>query len=338
MGKNNQQAAVDYKVFVDPFRVDGAKTFHLASCKTAERGGIDKDGGQEIIKANRDRLSDLQEKLYAQDRWSLLLIFQGMDAAGKDSAIESVFDGVNPQGCDVHSFKQPSTEELDHDVMWRAARRLPERGRIGIFNRSYYEEVLVVRVHPEILAKQKIPARLMTKTIWRERFEDISAFEKYLARNGTVVLKFFLNISKEEQRQRFLNRLEEPSKNWKFSMGDVVERKLWDRYQAAYQDMIRHTAAANAPWHVVPADHKWFARVVIGSTIISTLDKLDLHFPKVDKSELSEFKKVREALEKESKSAVKSQKVAVKNSATGKSEAVSASSPSRTARGPGQRK
>ncbi|WP_439922578.1 polyphosphate kinase 2 family protein [Nitrobacter sp. JJSN] len=338
MGKKNQQDAVDSKVFVDPFRVDGMKAFHLASCKTAERGGIDKDGGQEIIKANRDRLSDLQEKLYAQDRWSLLLIFQGMDAAGKDSAIESVFDGVNPQGCDVHSFKQPSTEELDHDFMWRAARRLPERGRIGIFNRSYYEEVLVVRVHPEILAKQKIPPRLVTKTIWRERFEDISAFEKYLAHNGTVVLKFFLNVSKEEQRQRFLERLEEPAKNWKFSMGDVAERKLWDMYQAAYQDMIRHTASLHAPWHVVPADHKWFARVVIGSTIVSTLDKLDLHFPKVDKSELSEFNKVRKALESEGRSAAGSKKVAVKNSATGKSEAVSASSPSRRPRGPQPRK
>jgi PPK2 family polyphosphate:nucleotide phosphotransferase len=338
MGKKNQQDAVDSKVFVDPFRVDGTKAFHLASCKTAERGGIDKDGGQEIIKANRDRLSDLQEKLYAQDRWSLLLIFQGMDAAGKDSAIESVFDGVNPQGCDVHSFKQPSTEELDHDFMWRGARRLPERGRIGIFNRSYYEEVLVVRVHPEILAKQKIPPRLVTKTIWRERFEDISAFEKYLAHNGTVVLKFFLNVSKEEQRQRFLERLEEPAKNWKFSMGDVAERKLWDKYQAAYQDMIRHTASLHAPWHVVPADHKWFARVVIGSTIVSTLDKLDLHFPKVDKSELSEFNKVRKALESEGKSVVRPKKVAVKNSATGKSEAVSASSPSGGAGGPARTK
>jgi PPK2 family polyphosphate:nucleotide phosphotransferase len=338
MGKKNHLAVADPKIFVDPYRADGTKSFHLASCKTAERGGIDKEMGQEIIKANRDRLSDLQEKLYAQDHWSLLLIFQGMDAAGKDSAIESVFDGVNPQGCDVHSFKQPSTEELDHDFMWRAARRLPERGRIGIFNRSYYEEVLVVRVHPEILANQKIPPRLVTKTIWRERFEDISAFEKYLARNGTVVLKFFLNVSKEEQRQRFLDRLEEPAKNWKFSLGDVAERKLWDKYQAAYQDTIRHTASLNAPWHVVPADHKWFARVVIGATIISTLEKLDLHFPKVDKGELSEFKKVREALENESKSAVRPKKVAVKNAVTEMSGAVSGPLPSGGARGPGRTK
>ena len=317
------------KRYVEPFRVDDTRAFRLASYKTAERGGIDKDSGQEIIKANRDRLSDLQEKLYAQDRWSLLLIFQGMDAAGKDSAIESVFDGVNPQGCDVHSFKQPSTEELDHDFMWRAARRLPERGRIGIFNRSYYEEVLVVRVHPEILAKQKVPPKLVTKNIWRERFEDISAFEKYLARNGTLVLKFFLNVSKEEQRRRFLDRLEEPAKNWKFSMGDVAERKLWDRYQAAYQDMIRHTSSLDAPWHIVPADHKWFARVVVGSAIVGALDRLDLRFPKVDKSELGEFKKVRKALKNENNSALRVKKAAVKHAAGEKSEVASDSSASR---------
>lgn len=308
MSKTSPLLSEQLKRYVEPFRVDGTGAFRLASYKTAERGGIDKDSGQEIIKANRDRLSDLQEKLYAQDRWSLLLIFQGMDAAGKDSAIESVFDGVNPQGCDVHSFKQPSTEELDHDFMWRAARRLPERGRIGIFNRSYYEEVLVVRVHPEILAKQKVPPKLVTKNIWRERFEDISAFEKYLARNGTLVLKFFLNVSKEEQRQRFLDRLEEPAKNWKFSMGDVAERKLWNRYQAAYQDMIRHTSSLDAPWYIVPADHKWFARVVVGSAIVGALDRLDLRFPKVDKSELGEFKKVRKALQNENNSALRVKK------------------------------
>lgn len=322
MSKRSSLSPEQLESFVEPHRVDGSRPFHLTSFKTADRGGIDKDKGQEIIKTNRDRLSDLQEKLYAQNCWSLLLIFQGMDAAGKDSAIESVFDGVNPQGCDVHSFKQPSTEEIDHDFMWRAARRLPERGRIGIFNRSYYEEVLVVRVHPEILAKQKIPLKLVTKNIWRERFEDISAFEKYLARNGTVVLKFFLNVSKEEQRQRFLDRLEEPAKNWKFSMGDVAERDLWDKYQAAYQDMICQTASLHAPWYVVPADHKWFARVVIGSTIVSALERLDLRFPEVDESELSEFKKVREALENEGKSAPKP-KAAAKRAATGKSGAAS---------------
>ena len=247
----------------------------------------------------------MQEKLYAQDRWSLLLIFQGMDAAGKDSAIESVFDGINPQGCQVTSFKQPSSNELDHDFMWRSTIALPQRGRIGIFNRSYYEECLVVRVHPEILAKQKIPPELVGKHIWRDRFEDIAAFEKYLARNGTVVLKFFLNVSKEEQRQRFLDRLDEPAKNWKFSGADIAERALWGKYQDAYQDMIGGTASKDAPWHVVPADHKWFARVVIGSAIVSALEKLDLQFPTVDGDALKEFKMVREALEKEAPAAEK---------------------------------
>jgi PPK2 family polyphosphate:nucleotide phosphotransferase len=303
--KSSQSLPARLQSYVEPFRIDGSKSFHLKLFKHDENGDLEKDEGKDIIEANRKRLSDLQEKLYAQDRWSMLLIFQGMDAAGKDSAIKSVFEGVNPQGCEVYSFKQPSTKELDHDFMWRSAICLPERGRIGIFNRSYYEECLVVRVHPEILAKQRIPPKLVTKNIWRERFEDISAFERYLARNGTVVLKFFLNVSKDEQRQRFLDRLEEPAKNWKFSMADVAERKLWDRYQAAYQDMIRHTASAAAPWYVVPADRKWFARVVIGSVIVNALDKLDLQFPKVDKASLEEFKKVRVALENERKSAVK---------------------------------
>jgi PPK2 family polyphosphate:nucleotide phosphotransferase len=224
-----------------------------------------------------------------------------MDAAGKDSAIKSIFDGVNPQGCEVHAFKQPSTLELDHDFMWRSAIALPQRGRIGIFNRSYYEECLVVRVHPEILAKEKIPRALVTKNIWGERFEDISAFERYLTRNGTIVLKFFLNISKQEQRERFLDRLNEPSKNWKFSMADIAERALWGKYQAAYQEVIRHTSTAAAPWHVVPADHKWFARVVIGSTIVGALEKLDLKFPKADKASLEEFAQVRKALLEEGK-------------------------------------
>ena len=310
--KSSQSLSVELKPFVAPFRVDGSGEFHLKSHKTNEKGGLDKDKAEKILDANRKRLNDFQEKLYAQDRWSLLLIFQGMDAAGKDSAIKSVFDGVNPQGCEVQSFKQPSSHELDHDFMWRSTISLPERGRIGIFNRSYYEEVLVVRVHPEILAKQKIPQRLLTKNIWRERFEDIAAVERYLARNGTVILKFFLNVSKEEQRQRFLDRLEEPSKNWKFSMADVAERVLWDKYQAAYQDMIRHTSTPAAPWHVVPADHKWFARVVIGSTIVSALDRLDLHYPKVNAATLEEFKKVREALENEGKVSAVAKKAAVK--------------------------
>ena len=299
--KSHPPLAVELKPFVAPFRVDGTSEFHLKSHPTAEKGGIDKDRGEKIIEANRKRLNDFQEKLYAQDRWSLLLIFQGMDAAGKDSAIKSVFDGVNPQGCQVSSFKQPSARELDHDFMWRSAVALPERGHIGIFNRSYYEECLVVRVHPEVLAKEKLPARLVTKNIWRERFEDISAFERYLARNGTMVLKFFLNVSKEEQRERFLDRLGEPAKNWKFSMADVTERALWNKYQAAYQEMVRHTSSHVAPWYVVPADHKWFARVVIGSAIVSALDGLDLKFPKVDAASLEEFKQVRKALENEDK-------------------------------------
>ncbi|MES2749981.1 MAG: polyphosphate kinase 2 family protein [Pseudomonadota bacterium] len=298
-GKASQPLAKQLKQYVDPFRVDGSREFHLKSHKPAEKGGLDKETAREIIDTNRERLRDLQEKLYAQDRWSVLLIFQGMDAAGKDSAIENVMSGINPQGCDVYSFKQPSSKELDHDFMWRTSMCLPERGRIGIFNRSYYEELLIVRVHPEILARQRIPAELVTKNIWQERFEDVASFEKYLARNGTLVLKFFLNISKEEQRERFLARLDEPAKNWKFSMGDVAERKLWDKYQAAYQDLLRHTSAKHAPWHVVPADHKWFARVVISSAIVSAMEQLDPRFPKVEKGIEEELKKARAALEKE---------------------------------------
>ncbi|WP_375788364.1 polyphosphate kinase 2 family protein [Bradyrhizobium sp. Pha-3] len=310
--KPSPSLADELKPFVAPFRFGGAGEFHLKSYPTAEKGGIDKDAGGKIIEANRTRLNDFQEKLYAQDRWSLLLIFQGMDAAGKDSAIKSVFEGVNPQGCEVSSFKQPSTKELDHDYMWRAMIALPERGHIGIFNRSYYEECLIVRVHPEVLGKQKLPKKLVTKDIWRQRFEDIAAIERYLSRNGTVILKFFLNVSKEEQRRRFLDRLEEPAKNWKFSMADVTERALWAKYQAAYQDMIHHTATGEAPWHIVPADHKWFARVVIGSTIVNALDRLELKFPEVDKADLSEFKRVRAALEAEGKGAAAEKKAPAK--------------------------
>jgi PPK2 family polyphosphate:nucleotide phosphotransferase len=299
--KPSKSLSEQLKPYVAPFRYDGSGDFHLRSHKTNAKGGIDKDKGEKILETYRKRLNDFQEKLYAQDRWSLLLIFQGMDASGKDSAIKSIFDGVNPQGCEVHSFKQPSTLELDHDFLWRSAIALPQRGRIGIFNRSYYEECLVTRVHPEILAKEKIPGRLVTKNIWRERFEDISAFERYLARNGTVILKFFLNVSKQEQRERFLSRLDEPSKNWKFSMADISERALWNRYQAVYQDIVRHTSTPSAPWYVVPADHKWFARVVIGSAILNALDGLDLRFPRADKASLQEFKQVRQALENEGK-------------------------------------
>jgi PPK2 family polyphosphate:nucleotide phosphotransferase len=305
------------KPFVAPFRVDGASEFHLRPCKTSERGGLDKEEGEKIIEANRRRLSDLQEKLYAQNRWSLLLIFQGMDASGKDSAIKSIFDGVNPQGCDVTSFKQPTAHELDHDFMWRALIALPERGRIGIFNRSYYEECLVTRVHHELLEKEKIPRTLISANIWQERFADISAFERYLARNGTMVLKFFLNVSKKEQRERFLDRLEQPAKNWKFSMNDITERAFWPRYMAAYQDIIRHTSSPFAPWHVVPADHKWFARVVIGSAIVSALEVLNLRFPRADEASKEEFAKVRQALESEGEARVKKPAGAVKQPVKG---------------------
>jgi PPK2 family polyphosphate:nucleotide phosphotransferase len=299
--KTSSSLASELKPFVAPFRFDGSGKFHLRSHKTSERGGLDKEKGEKIIEANRQRLNDFQERLYAQDRWSLLVVLQGMDASGKDSTIKSIFEGVNPQGCEVHSFKQPTSHELDHDFMWRAMIALPERGRIGIFNRSYYEECLVTRVHPEFLTKEKIPPKLITKNIWRERFEDICAIERYLTRNGTVILKFFLNISMQEQRERFLDRLDQPAKNWKFSMNDITERAWWPRYMAVYQDIVRHTSTAMAPWHVVPADHKWFARVVIGSAIVSALENLDLRFPHADKNSLKEFKQVREALENEGK-------------------------------------
>src|SRR6201982_3864192 len=299
--KSSQTLAEQLKPFVAPFRHDGSGTFHLKSYKTDDKGGLDKDKAEKILEANRKHLSEFQEKLYAQDRWSLLVILQGMDASGKDSAIKSIFEGVNPQGCEVTSFKQPTAHELDHDFMGRAMIALPGRGRIGVFNRSYYEECLVTRVHPEILAQEKLPPKLVTKNIWRERFADICAFERYLSRNGIVILKFFLNLSKQEQRERFLDRLEQPSKNWKFSMNDISKRALWPRYMAVYQEIVRQTSTPFAPWHVVPADHKWFARLVIGSAIVCALESLDLHFPRADKASLREFRKVREALQHEGK-------------------------------------
>lgn len=289
------------KDLVKLYRHDGAARFRLASFPTDADGGFDKDAGNKLIKANRERLEELQRKLYAQKSWSLLLIFQGLDAAGKDSAIESVFDGVNPQGCEVSSFKQPSTLELDHDYLWRSTLRLPRRGMIGIFNRSYYEECLVVRVHKAVLENQRLPKQLVTPKIWRERFEDISAMERHLARNGTVVLKFFLHLSKDEQRNRFLSRLDEPSKNWKFEMSDVIERQYWDKYQEAYEDMIDHTSTPDAPWYVIPADRKWYARVMIGSVIVSALERLKLTFPKSDPVLAKEFGAIREALINEGK-------------------------------------
>jgi PPK2 family polyphosphate:nucleotide phosphotransferase len=243
-----------------------------------------------------EALADLQERLYASDQWSLLVIFQAMDAAGKDGAIKHVMSGVNPQGCQVTSFKAPSSEELDHDYLWRCKRHLPERGRIGIFNRSYYEEVLVVRVHEKILQSQKIPDRLITKKIWKQRFEDIRNFEKYLQRNGTVVIKIFLNVSKEEQRKRFIERIDNPDKNWKFSVADARERGFWDAYQKAYEDMIRSTSTKDSPWYVIPADNKSFARIAIASTIIHALEKLNLEFPKVSAEKIAELQEVKKAL------------------------------------------
>ena len=305
MKKPSRSPFAELDQFISPFRVDGSGRFHLASHKTNTKGGLDRDQAEELVDANRKRLSDFQEKLYAQDRWSVLLILQGMDAAGKDSTIKHIFEGVNPQGCEITAFKQPTSLELQHDFMWRSVVALPKRGSIGIFNRSYYEECLVTRVHPELLREEKLPPKLITRKIWQERFEDIVAFERYLSRNGTVILKFFLNVSREEQRQRFLDRLDQPSKIWKFSMNDVTERAWWPRYQAIYQDIVRHTSTPVAPWYVVPADHKWFARVVIGSVIVKALASLDLKFPRADKASLREFDQVRKALEHEGKRGAK---------------------------------
>jgi PPK2 family polyphosphate:nucleotide phosphotransferase len=278
------------------YRIADPERFRLAEFSPGERGGLDKQAGQDLLAQDIDRLSALQQRLYAQDRWAVLVIFQAMDAAGKDSVIKHVMSGINPQGCDVTAFKQPGAEELDHDFLWRASRALPERGRIGIFNRSYYEEVLVVRVRREILDGEKLPLKLVTNRIWQERFKDIRAFERYLARNGVLVLKFFLYVSKEEQRKRFLERLDEPAKRWKFSMGDIEDRKLWDRYMTAYEEMVRHTSTGYSPWHVVPADHKWFTHLVVAATMVKAMERLDLKFPKVKGEALKEMKEVRKAL------------------------------------------
>jgi len=279
-------------------RVDRPKKFRLADVDPGDCAGFDieKDQAKAMLADGTKRLAELQERLYAQDRWAVLAIFQAMDAAGKDGAIKHVMSGVNPQGVEVTAFKAPSQQELDHDFMWRSIVRLPERGRIGIHNRSYYEEVLVVRVHRGLLARQKLPSKLVSKNFWRERFEDIAAFERYLARNGIKVVKFFLHVSKEEQRRRFLDRLEEPAKRWKFSMADVTERKLWDRYMEAYEDMIRHTSTPDAPWYVIPADNKWFARLMVAAAMINTMERLDLQFPKVEGAALREMMRVRKAL------------------------------------------
>ncbi len=283
----------------DHYCITDGKKFRLKDIDPGDTAWLKdehKPVAEEALKDGVEALAELQERLYAQDRRSVLLIVQAMDAAGKDGAIKHVMSGINPQGCQVFSFKAPTSEDLDHDYLWRCLRCLPERGRIGIFNRSYYEETLVVRVHPELLEKQKLPPELVTKHIWDERFEDIRNLEQYLSRNGVIVRKFFLHVSKKEQLNRFLSRLDEPSKNWKFSTADAEEREYWGDYMKAYEDMIRNTATKDSPWYVVPADNKWFTRIAVAAAVIDTLSSLDLHFPKVDAAKRQELANVRDAL------------------------------------------
>jgi PPK2 family polyphosphate:nucleotide phosphotransferase len=283
--------------FSRPYRVTNGRKFRLKDVDPGDTGGLeDKEKAQKWLKKGVGTLAGLQEKLYAQDRWGLLLVFQAMDAAGKDGAIKHVMSGVNPQGVQVFSFKAPSNEELDHDFLWRSSKCLPERGRIGVFNRSYYEEVLVVRVHPTILQGEKLHPSLLKKDIWKQRCEDIAAYERYLGRNGIVVLKFFLHVSKKEQKKRFLERLDLPEKNWKFAAGDAKERQHWAEYMEAYEYAIQRTATPAAPWYVVPADNKWFTRLVVASAAIEALEGLNLHFPKVDDVQRKELAKARSLL------------------------------------------
>jgi PPK2 family polyphosphate:nucleotide phosphotransferase len=288
--------------FAEPFRVNKGKDFRLKKAMPGETLGLgneDKPRAQEALTMGIEALAELQDKLYAQDKWAVLLIFQAMDAAGKDGAIKHVMSGVNPQGCQVVSFKSPSADDLDHDYLWRCMKSLPNRGHIGIFNRSYYEETLVVRVHPEIMARQKVPVELITKKIWEQRFTDIRNFEEYLSNNGVVVRKFFLHLSKNEQKKRFLERIQIPDKNWKFSASDAVEREHWDEYMEVYEDMIRNTATEKSPWYVVPADNKWFTRVVVAAAIVETLASLDLKYPEVGKDKLAELAAIKGQLLKE---------------------------------------
>ena len=283
--------------FVKACRITEGRTFRLKQHRTDDTGPFkDKTAAVQHLERDLAEMRAQQDRLYADDRWSLLLIFQAMDAAGKDSTIKHVMSGVNPQGCQVFSFKTPSAEELDHDFLWRTTRCLPERGRIGIFNRSYYEEVLAVRVHPGFLDRQKLPAPCVSRRIWRQRFEDIVNFEKYLSRQGTVILKFFLHVSKEEQRQRFLERMDDPEKNWKFSAADIEERAYWGAYQDAYADMIRHTSTPEAPWHVIPSDHKWMARAMVSAIVVDTLKSLNLEYPKVSQAQLKVLKDAKRQL------------------------------------------
>jgi PPK2 family polyphosphate:nucleotide phosphotransferase len=281
----------------EPFCITKGQKFRLKDWDPAATTGVkNKQHAQNILDAREGVLTRLQEKLYAQDRWAVLVVLQGLDAAGKDGVIKHVMSGVNPQGCDVHAFKSPTNEELDHDYLWRTHKYIPERGKIGIFNRSYYEEALIVRVHPTLLKAERLPEALITKQIWDQRYEDINAFEEYLTRNGVLIRKFFLHVSKEEQKKRFLERLEDPKKNWKFSMADVNERGFWKDYQEAYQEMIQNTASKHAPWFVVPADNKWFTRLIVASAIIQALDELHLSFPEVDKAKKKELEAVRASL------------------------------------------
>jgi PPK2 family polyphosphate:nucleotide phosphotransferase len=282
---------------VAPLRITQGKKFRLKDFDPDDTDGLkDKDEAHSLLEQSVAMLSQLQEKLYAQDRWSVLVILQGMDASGKDGVIKHVMSGVNPQGCDVWSFKAPSNEELDHDYLWKTHKLIPERGKIGIFNRSYYEETLVVRVHPAVLQAEKLPPSVVSKQIWQQRFEDINAFERYLGRNGVIVLKFFLHLSKKEQQKRFLERLDDSKKNWKFSMADVTERGFWKEYQDAYEEMIQKTATEDAPWHVVPADNKWFTRLVVAFAVVGALKVLKLSFPDEQKPTQKELAKVRESL------------------------------------------
>ncbi|MEA5416686.1 polyphosphate kinase 2 family protein [Synechococcus sp. BA-132 BA5] len=288
--------------FSKPFRIEAGDGFQLKDYDPGDTLHLDKkdkDRAQEALRMGVQMLADFQDLLYAQDRWALLLIFQAMDAAGKDGTIKHVMSGVNPQGCQVSSFKAPSSVDLDHDFLWRSNNVLPERGRIGIFNRSYYEETLVVRVHPEMLARQTLPPGRLTKDIWNERFRDIRHYEEYLNHNGIIIRKFFLNVSKKEQRKRFLDRLERPEKNWKFSANDIKERAFWDDYMEAYTETIRHTASPHAPWYVVPADNKWFTRIAVAAAIIETLDSLHLHYPEVSPEARAQLDAAKALLEKE---------------------------------------
>jgi PPK2 family polyphosphate:nucleotide phosphotransferase len=283
--------------FAKPYRVEQGKTFILKDHDPADTAKLHSQGSaKELLARSVVRMAELQDKLYAQDRWALLLIFQALDAAGKDGVIKHVMSGVSPQECQVYCFKTPSAEELDHDYLWRTMKCLPERGRIGIFNRSYYEEVLVARVHPEVLDSERIPAPLITKNIWDERFQDICAFERYLSRNGVVIRKFFLNVSKKEQKRRLLERLQRPDKNWKFSPADLRERKRWDDYMDAYQEMIARTSSPHAPWFVIPADNKWFTRLAVAAAIVDTLDGLNLSYPRMDAQKRKELQAARKVL------------------------------------------